>query len=121
MNVQHNLIQELILYKFKMSHNIAEAIKKLKALLITSVTRRFKKFYLDWKNLNNQARSDKLKLDSKDILQAREANLVNCTKYQSGVGWLLIVWVLWHINHCRLFNAKSIFIEIISSISNKSV
>ena len=28
---------------------------------------------------------------------------------------------LWHINHCRLFNAKSIFIHINSSISNNSV
>ena len=29
--------------------------------------------------------------------------------------------VLWHINHCRLFNAKFIFINIDISISNKSV
>ena len=29
--------------------------------------------------------------------------------------------VLWHINHCRLFNAKSIFIQINSSIPNNSV
>ena len=29
--------------------------------------------------------------------------------------------VLWHINPCRLFNAKSIFIHINSSISNNSV
>ena len=33
----------------------------------------------------------------------------------------LVVWVLWHINLCRLFNAKSIFIQIISSISNNLV
>ena len=33
------------------------------------------------------------------------------------VGWL----VLWHINLYRLFNPKSIFIQIISSISNYSV
>ena len=33
----------------------------------------------------------------------------------------LIVWVLWHINLCRSFNAKSIFIQINSSISNDSV
>ena len=35
-----------------------------------------------------------------------------------------LVWfglVLWHINHCRLLNAKSIFIHINSSISNNSV
>ena len=30
-------------------------------------------------------------------------------------------WVLWHINHCMLFNAKSILIHINSSISNNSV
>ena len=30
-------------------------------------------------------------------------------------------WVLWHINLYWLFNAKSIFIQIISSISNNSV
>ena len=30
-------------------------------------------------------------------------------------------WVLWHNNFCRLFNAKSIFIQIIGSISNNSV
>ena len=33
----------------------------------------------------------------------------------------LVVWVLWHINLCRLFNAKCIFIQIVSSISNNSV
>ena len=33
----------------------------------------------------------------------------------------LVVWVLWRINLCRLFNVKSIFIQIISSISNNSV
>ena len=33
----------------------------------------------------------------------------------------LVGWVLWHINLCRLFNAKSIFIQIFSSISNYSV
>ena len=33
----------------------------------------------------------------------------------------LVVWVLYHINHRRLINAKSIFIQMISSISNTSV
>ena len=28
------------------------------------------------------------------------------------VGWL-VGWVLWHINLCRLFNAKSIFMKIV--------
>ena len=39
-------------------------------------------------------------------------------------GLVGLVWfglVLWHINHCNLFNAKSIFIHITSSISNNSV
>ena len=36
------------------------------------------------------------------------------------VDWL-VVQVLWHINLCRLFNTLSIFIQMISSISNKSV
>ena len=35
------------------------------------------------------------------------------------VGWL--VGVLWHINLCKLFNTKSIFIQIVSSISTNSV
>ena len=33
----------------------------------------------------------------------------------------LVKWVLWHINLCRLFNAKSILIQIISSFSNNLV
>ena len=36
------------------------------------------------------------------------------------VCWL-VVWVLWHMNLCRLFNAKYTFIQIIGSILNKSV
>ena len=32
----------------------------------------------------------------------------------------LFVWVLWHIDLCRLFKAKSIFIQINNSISNIS-
>ena len=35
-------------------------------------------------------------------------------------GWF-VGWVLWHINICWLFNAKSIFMQIVSSISNNSV
>ena len=36
-------------------------------------------------------------------------------------GHWLVSWVWWHISLCRLFNAKSIFIQIICSISNNSV
>ena len=38
--------------------------------------------------------------------------------------WFGLIWfglVLWHINHCRLFNAKSTFIYINSYISNNSI
>ena len=35
--------------------------------------------------------------------------------------WLFVFWVCWHINLCKLFNAKCIFIQINSSISNNSV
>ena len=35
--------------------------------------------------------------------------------------WLVGLLVLWHINLCRLFNAKSIFMQIIRSIENSSV
>ena len=35
------------------------------------------------------------------------------------VGWL-VGWILWHINYFRLFKAKSIFIQMNSSISNNS-
>ena len=37
------------------------------------------------------------------------------------LGVFLVGNVLWHINRCRLFDAKSIFIHISSSISNYAV
>ena len=40
-------------------------------------------------------------------------------KKKTRIGWL--VGFLWHINLCRLINTKSIFMQIISSISNNSV
>ena len=36
------------------------------------------------------------------------------------VGWL-VGWCLWHINLCMLIYFKSIFMQIFSYISNKSV
>ena len=33
----------------------------------------------------------------------------------------LICWFLWHINLCGLFDVKSIFMQMDSSISNNSV
>ena len=44
------------------------------------------------------------------------------TEYSAfSVGWLVGWLGLWHINLSRLFNAKSIFMQIISSISNNSI
>ncbi len=58
------------------------------------------------KNLERKRKKEDIKLKESKIK----------TKY-----FCLFVWVLWHINLCRLFNAKSIFIQINSSISNNSV
>ena len=33
----------------------------------------------------------------------------------------LVDWVLWYIKLCMVFNAKSIFMQIVSSFSNNSV
>ena len=45
---------------------------------------------------------------------------VHIPDYVAHPSWL-VVWVLWYINFLKLFNAKSIFIQIISPISNDSV
>ena len=44
-----------------------------------------------------------------------------CIQIKKKALWFPFGLVLWHINRCRLFNAKSIFIHINSSISNNSV
>ena len=41
--------------------------------------------------------------------------------YTRGFGLVWFGLVLWHINNCRLFNAKSIFLHMISSSSNNLV
>ena len=33
---------------------------------------------------------------------------------------MIVGWVLWHINLCRLFNTKTIFMQIVSSVLNDS-
>ena len=47
--------------------------------------------------------------------------LIVWTSYSKSDQVCLFVRVLWHINLWRLFNAKSIFMQINSSISNNSV
>ena len=54
------------------------------------------------------------------LTKAKETNLLDYS-FMLGVSLVWFGLVLWHINPCRLFNAKSIFIQIISSISNNSV
>ena len=45
---------------------------------------------------------------------------MNMNKYKL-LRMCLFAWTLWHINICRLFNAKCIFIQISYSISNNLV
>ena len=79
MKMRHSLIQELMLYKFKLSHNTRDAIKNICCVKgegvaeYSTITRKFKEFYLYCKNLDNQARSDRPKtVDSNAMLQAIE-------------------------------------------------
>ena len=69
-----------------------------------------------WLKLSNESSTPRLTLRS--IAFYHIAVFFNVLK-NSGLNWFGLV--LWHINHCRLFNAKSIFIHINSSISKNSV
>ena len=90
-NIQHSLIWELMLYEFKVNHNAAEAtknnccMKDKSAVDHNTVRKWFKKFCIDCKNLNNQARLSRPKtIDSKAMLQAIEANLPSRTQRVAG-------------------------------------
>ena len=79
--VQMNLIWELLLDKFELGHNTAEAPKNIccvkgeGAIDHISVTRWFKKFYLGCKDLDDQAMSGRPKtMEFKAMLKAVEAN-----------------------------------------------
>ena len=60
-NVQCSLIQEFLLYEFELGHNAVKAIKNICCAKVegavnhTTVTRWFKKFCFDCKNLDYQA------------------------------------------------------------------
>ena len=96
----NSLIQELVLYKFEMGHNVAEAIK---IICCTNgertVTRWFKKFCLGCKNLNDPVKLDKPKtVDSETVLQAIEANLSSSTLRVSGeLGMILLFSLVYHL------------------------
>ena len=86
MKVQHSLIQELMFYNFKLDNNTAKAIKifavwKLKVQLIAvQASSWLKKFCMDYKILDNQARWGR----PKTMFQAIEANPMMRTKKVSG-------------------------------------
>ena len=74
-NVQCNLIQELLLYKFELHHNAVEVTKNIYCAKAegtvnhTKVTKWHKNFRLGCKNLDGQSRSDRPKrVDSKTVL-----------------------------------------------------
>ena len=84
MKVQNSLIQELLLYKFKLGHNATEANKNIYCAKEEdtvdhgTVTKLLKKFCLGCKTLKDQAISGKSKIMvSKAILPARESKLLN--------------------------------------------
>ena len=135
--MEHILIQELMLYKFNLGYSATKATKNISCIKAEgtvdhgTVTKWFKKFHLGCKNLDNQARSDKSKtVNSEAVPRAMKVNPVSRTHrvsnlaYDSSVWFItftmsakassmLVGWVLWHINLCRLFNTKSIFMQIV--------
>ena len=60
--MQYSQIQELVLSKFKLCHNVAEETRNIYhaksegTIDHSTVTRKFKNFHSGRKNLNNQAR-----------------------------------------------------------------
>ena len=84
LNVQHSLIQELMLHEFEHSAEVIKNIyctKKMKTQWIKE-HKWLKKFPSYNKNLDNQTRSSGSKLvDFEVMLQAREANALVCTRF----------------------------------------
>ena len=82
MNVQHSLIQELMLYEFEMDHNAAEVTKNIccakseGAIDHDSVSSGFKKFCSVYKTLDDQKMSGRPKvIDTEAVLQTIEATI----------------------------------------------
>ena len=86
MNVQHSLIRELMLYELQLSHNAAEASKNISCSVDHCIVNKwFKKFRLCCKNVDDQARSGRLKrVDAEAMFQAVEANPVSSIRRVSG-------------------------------------
>ena len=113
-NIQCNLIQELMLYKFKLVHNATEATKNIccakgkGAVDHSSVTRGFKKFRLGCKNLDDQARLDR----PKAVLQAIEANLVSSTWRVSGELDISQFSIVHYLYDLKTFRAAEVYLTL---------
>ena len=70
-------------------------------------------------NFFNYTLSGDISQDERDLsCDERCANAKKKKQPSCGVVFVEVGWFLWHINLYRLFNAKFIFIQIISSVSN---
>ena len=93
-NIHYSLIQELVLYKFKLGHNLTKATKIIfcmkgeDAVEYGAVTRCFKKFCSSCKTLNDKSWLSKSK--SRDS----EPNLVSSTWRVSGKNKILCSFLL---------------------------
>ena len=91
MSIQYSLIQELMIYKFELSHNSIETTKRVcfvkgeGTVHQSTVTKWFKKVCLCHKNLDDWARSIRPKtMHSMAKLQALETNSMKNTQRVSG-------------------------------------
>ena len=91
MNMQHSIIQGLMLYEFKLGHNTAKATKNIHSVKAevavdhSTIVRWFKKFHLGCKNFSNQASSGRPKtMNSKAVSHVIMGNLESSTWRVSG-------------------------------------
>ena len=97
-------IWQLLIYKFKLEHNPAEATKnicwaKSEGAIDNSTVRWFKKFCLGCKNFDDQAMAGRSKTrKSKAALQAIETNLQSSTLRVSGNLSILQSRVVYHLH-----------------------
>ena len=132
MNVIARLEFELAYYDSAVHGNLK---RETKSLLIAIQNNSIRTNYVKAKiNKSQKKNNSKFRLcNDRDetinhiISEYRDLAYKEYKTRQETSGWVgdplvwLVAWVLWHINLCRLFNAKSIFIQIVSSISNHSV
>ena len=128
MNVQHSLIQELLLYEFKLGHNTAEATKNIYCMngegIVdhSTVTRWLKKFYLCSKNIDDQARSGRLKtVHSEAMFQAIEANSMSNIRRISCDFSISQSTVVCHLHNLKLKNCASHYQNIAKLLTHPCI